>query len=387
MVFLSHFTHLEKRLKRHVSGPVHTFRAFAHLGFESVLASELSRCGISHFENFPGGLLINTRLAEAWKICAYSRTLRRLDMEIAHFHAENFGKLEKEFEKISWELFFDINELPQIKVKTKKSRLYHSEAIKERLEIFLSKKYDAQKDQNSNQRIRIEFDNDSCRIYIDIGGVSMYKRGYDKFVENAPIQDSLAASILLAGGIFQATGLIDPMCGSGTFSLESAAMIKNFHPAFSKTFAFEGQPAFKPDSFNYTKEHLPNYSFSENFLIHTFDINKKCIQTVLKNIEFSKTSDLISPQNKDFFDGIIPHKPGSLLVLNPPYGIRLQANTKRLYCEIGKKIRSDYRDCKVALICPDHTTLHAFSPGVISAVRTNHGGLNIFVIFAEARKL
>ena len=139
-----------------------------------------------------------------------------------------------------------------------------------------------------------------------------------------------------------------------------------------------------PNEFPYSLVQRKHRTRGEHPL---FDRRGDHWSSVLKNIEFSKTSDLISPQNKDFFDGIIPHKPGSLLVLNPPYGIRLQANTKRLYCEIGKKIRSDYRDCKVALICPAHTTLHAFSPGVISAVRTNHGGLNIFVIFAEARKL
>lgn len=386
MTFQPKFSHLEKRLKRHVSGPSHVFRAFAHLGFEGILSAELSRLGINHQKNFPGGLLIEARLPDAWKICAFSRTLRRLDMEIAQFRAENFGRLEKEFDKIPWELFIPMDSLPQIKVKTKKSRLYHSDAVKERLENILKEKI-VSTDSTSVQKLRVELDNDTCKIYVDMGGAPLYKRGYDKFVEAAPLQDSLAASILLAGGILNTNAVLDPMCGSGTFSLEAAFMAKGIYPLNTRNFAFETHPAFRKESWKFIKEHPPLSLLQPGFSIKTSDLNEKCVKTAFKNAVSSKTEDLITPVLQDFFEGILPHTAGSLLVLNPPYGLRLQTNTKRLYSEIGNKIRSDYRDCRIALLCPDHTTLHAFSSGVISATRTNHGGLNIFVVFAEARKL
>lgn len=387
MTFSPQFTHLEKRLKRHVIGPVHVFRTFTHIGFESILATELSRIGLNNHKSFPGGLQVETKMVEAWKILAYSRTLRRLDMEIGSFHVENFGKLEKELEKIPWELFYPTDSRPQIKVKTKKSRLYHSDAIKERLENIWLRQNTFSTTTSSVQRLRIEIENDICKLYVDIGGNELYKRGYEKFVEAAPLQDSLAAAILLAGGITNSAGLLDPMCGSGTFSLEAAAIAKAKHPALTRNFACEFQPAFREDSWNYIKENSPKTSLSPNFSITTSDIDKKSVFTTTRNAISFGVNDIIHPEEKDFFDGIIPHSKGSLLVLNPPYGIRLQANINRLYCEIGKKIRSDYRDCKIALLCKDHSALHAFSPGVVSAVRTNHGGLNIFIVFAEARKL
>ncbi len=398
MTFHSEFAALEKRLKRNICGKPHRFRVLSHLGFESVLSAELTRLGITSNHSFQGGIQFEARWQEAWKVCAFSRTARRIDMEIESFKAENFGKFEKKIASIPWELFFPKGTLPKIHVKCKKSRLYHSDAIEERAQTIIGNALHISSNQNFSadssqvtpvqpQRIIFEFEYDICTVYADLAGHSLYKRGFNRFVEEAPLQETLAASILLAGGLYATPALIDPMCGSGTFSLEAAAALTEKHPCLSRHFALENQPAFSKESWEYLLKHPPIAFKTPSFSIYTADLSAKAVQTAKHNASVCQVEAFVQPKQADFFAQIIPHVSGSLLVLNPPYGIRLATDTNRLYQEIGKKIRSDYKDCKIALLCPNHHALRAFSSGIVSAVRTNHGGLNIFVVFAEARRL
>lgn len=391
MLFNPIYQSLEKRLKRQVCGVPHNFRVLSHLGFEGVLSSELSRLGFNTTSSFVGGITIQAKWADSWKILAFARTARRLDMEIAKFHAENFGKLEREFEKVPWELYYPAGYIPEIKVKCKKSRLYHSDAIAERLKPILEKHLLSlgftAPEPTTLQRIIIDFENDVCTVYVDMAGVALYRRGHERFVDEAPLQETLAASILLAGGLPQAPMLLDPMCGSATFSLEAAAFAQSRTQGAFRKFAIHEQPAFGDASYQNMLKHAPQTETIPDFAIYTADKSKKSVATATHNTEVCNAAGLVKPVHADFFKGVVPHKPGALIALNPPYGIRLQTDTQKLYQEIGKKVRTDYRDCKIALLCPDHTTLHSFAPGVVNAIRTDHGGLSIFAIFADIRKL
>lgn len=390
MIFSDLYQPLEKRLKRQVCGVTHTFRVLAHIGFEGVLAAELSRLGFNAKSSFVGGLTIEAKWADSWKILCYSRTARRLDMEIGKFRAENFGKLEKEFDKIPWELYYPAGHIPEIKVKCKKSRLYHSDAIAERLTPILEKHliYSITAPEPTTlQRTIIDFDNDICTVYVDMVGEALYRRGFNRFVDEAPLQETLATSILYYGNLATAPMLMDPMCGSATFSLEAAAIAKNVSTAESRIFAIHEQPAFGEATFKNMLKHSPEPILSDNFSIYTADKSRKSVATATHNAKICKLDSIIQPKLADFFKEIEPHKPGTLIALNPPYGIRLQTDAPKLYQEIGTKLRLDYKDCKVAIICPDYKTLHALVKGETNAIRTDHGGLNVFTVFAETSKL
>lgn len=404
MIINPAFRQLEKRIKRRVCGQPHYFRAVSHLGFEGALAAELNRLGFTGTTQVPSGIAFEAKFADAWKVCAFARTARKLEMELAHFHAENFGKLEKEFEKVPWELYLPPNCEPKISAKCKKSRLYHSDAVAERLEPILKDRLFAgnglakgegfeggafghEAAATEPQKISIELENDACTIFLDLSGEPLYKRGHNRFVEEAPLQETMAASILLAGGLASAPALLDPMCGSGTFSLEAAAIAKGHHPGLSRHFAFEGEPAFGREAYNYALAHAPAPDVLPGFSIYTADINPKAVQTATHNATCCGETELVKPTIADFFKQKIPYQKGSLLVLNPPYGLRIKADTVNLYKEIGKKIKLDYRSCKIALLCPDRKCFAAFNPGMASVVRTNHGGLDIFAIFGEAHRL
>ncbi len=391
MIFSPIYAPLEKRLKRQVCGTIHKFRVLSHIGFEGILSSELSRLGFNTTSSFVGGITTEAKWADSWKILAFSRTARRLDMEIANFHAENFGKLEKEFEKIPWELYFPAGHIPQIKVKCKKSRLYHSDAIAERLQPILEKHLTetgiAAPEPKTLQRVILDFDNDICTAYVDMVGEALYRRGYNRFVDEAPLQETLAASILFAGGVTTAKMLIDPMCGSATFSLEAASYAMNLSTGSSRKFAIHEQPAFGEASYQNMLKHPAKAEISSDFSIYTADISKKTIGTASHNASACGVDTIVKPVVADFFKGTIPHAEGSLIVLNPPYGIRLQADAPKLYHEIAQKLKKDYSDCKVAILCPDHRTLHAFTNSAGHAIRTDHGGLNIFAVFSKIKDI
>ena len=124
----------EKRLKRQIIGKPHRFLAIAPLGFEQTLARELEFCKPQVVGD--GKVGFTAKITDAWKAVAYTRVANRIMMHIADFRAENFRDLEKKAAEIPWELYLDNGGQAsiQIHVTCKHSRLYHSDAVAERLQ-------------------------------------------------------------------------------------------------------------------------------------------------------------------------------------------------------------------------------------------------------------
>ena len=137
----------DKRLKRQVIGKPHRFLAVVPLGFEKTFVREMDFLRRESVENQgtnsldikiagDGKVEFTAKLVDAWKVVAYSRIANRIQMHIADFKAENFRELEKKAAVIPWELFLTTNHQPltTIHVTCKHSRLYHSDAVAERLQ-------------------------------------------------------------------------------------------------------------------------------------------------------------------------------------------------------------------------------------------------------------
>ena len=297
---------LEKRIKRHVIGKPHLFLAVTPLGFEQTLVNEFKFFNIevatTHDEIEPyriigdGKVEFTAKITEAWKIVAYSRIANRVLMEVANFKAENFRELEKKAAEIPWELYLDErtgkalqtrdesiipsnSELAtrksiHIHVTCKHSRLYHSDAIAERLYNVIAQSNLPQSEASSSgapipQNLYVDFLDDRCTIWLDLAGEELYKRGFERFVNDAPLKETIAAGML-----FEAIHLMDPistsclqdnasdtpaphflpptsfclldlMSGSGTFSLEAACIANKIIPGICRDFALKHQPAFK----------------------------------------------------------------------------------------------------------------------------------------------
>ena len=452
---------LEKRIKRQVHGKLHRFTAVVPLGFEATLVQELRQIGVAakddSFETADGKVTFEAKLTEAWKAVAHSRIANRVLMDIASFKAENFRELEKKAAEIPWELYlkfgirnseFGINDNQSswnaatkfnalsIHVTCKHSRLYHSDAVAERFyNVFKggslplvrtaslstpsagTPRNAPPQDKPSSQNIFVTLIDDRCTVSLDLAGEELYKRGHQRFVNDAPLKETIAAAMLfealnaphLTTKHQPLTTLIDPMAGSGTFSLEAAYMASGLIPGKCRDFALKHQPAFKEASWNYIVNSEFGVLNSELRTIITSDISDKAVEIVRHNVECSPLAKiepaLIAPQQKDFFSytpeeiSNIGHDTSNgsrnarvIIVLNPPYGKRLDADAPKLYARIGKKLselaQGIGRPLVVAILapkgaCTENLLKNCAALGLSGTklIKTSHGGisLNCFV--------
>ena len=207
---------------------------------------------------------------------AYSRIANRILMHIADFNAENFRELEKKAAEIPWELYLSDEKRVNIHVTCKHSRLYHSDAVAERLQKVIeggslplaaapagsSATPSAGAPRNAPkseeivlpQNLYVTLIDDRCTLWLDLAGGELYKRGHERFVNDAPLKETIAAGMLFEAINLSKSNLItliDPMAGSGTFSLEAAYMAIGLIPGKCRDFALKHQPAFKPATWDF----------------------------------------------------------------------------------------------------------------------------------------
>ena len=437
---------LEKRLKRQVIGKPHRFQAVVPLGFEQALVHEL--CSILKSDdsaeasdtNFlphasgDGKVEFTAKITDAWKAVAYSRVANRILMHLADFKAENFRELEKKAAEISWELYLAQKGV-HIHVSCKHSRLYHSDAVAERLDKILPAP-------STPQNLFVTLIDDRCTIWLDLAGEELYKRGHERFVNDAPLKETIAAGMILEAieilrlrathGVYPEQSrraqedtvpitLIDPMAGSGTFSLEAAYMASCLIPGICRDFALKHQPAFKEATWNFLIRR-DNGAAATITKIVTSDISERSIEIIKHNIECSplasiapsENSPTITPQLRDFFSYTAKDiadtcgESAPIIVLNPPYGKRLDFDAPKLYTKIGRHLAALASGLKqlgksltVAILAPKDDTrdgakytctanllrecpvLSPESNSAAKCIATSHGGFSLNVFIAK----
>lgn len=391
---------IARRIKQHIIAKEHTFFAITQPGFEKTSEAELIENGIdSIHETVTGGIEFTTRLPDCYMLHLRSRTITRVLMRISRFKATNFTVLRKKLSSVPWELFIRDSTRFSFSTTCRRSRLYHTgrieqeftDAVTERLGEFGFNAHPASSDteDHETQKFFIRFDNDLCNISIDASGESLYKRGYRPFVSEAPLRETLAALILREARIGNYDTLIDPMAGSGIFSIEAAMMRRNMLPGTDRHFIFETWPSFRPDTFSHIKKQLiaDTAHTIDPLNIYCSDSSEQAVNTIKKNLDGGELAGTIKPERRNFFSDPItlPENSKSIIVLNPPYGKRVtgkmtQAN---LYRNIGDTIRGRYPKSGYAIIVPGIEYEKHLGLKYDRKIPFMHGGLQVAVIFKD----
>jgi putative N6-adenine-specific DNA methylase len=405
---VQHPSAFEKRVKRRISARPHLFFAVCPPGLGGVCEQEIFRVSqnagkifsdhyrISDVQVLPGGIEFKSRLKTACLANILMGSATRILMRLASFKAESFRRLETQIKAIDWELYLPRQTLPEIKVTTHKSRLYHSAAIADRIKPILHDRLFS-KDAfpyrqyteaagSTSQTLMVRAENDRFELSLDMSGTPLYKRGVKEKVVKAPLRETLAFAMLTRLDLSANDTLVDPMCGSGTFSLEGAMMQCRLPPGIFRSFAFEAWPGFEEKSVAHAHDKL--MSAANNVIdarplppILARDLDATAIEHLKQTCARHKAFQHIRPVCDDFFNMMPPAVTDNqgVVVLNPPYGIRLDKtqDITALYKEIGHKLAADFKGFRAAIICPGKQEFQALNLG-LSSMPIFHGGLDLY---------
>ena len=195
---------------------------------------------------------------------------------------------------------------------------------------------------NPDIRLHIHIADDDATLCLDSSGESLHRRGYRQESVEAPLNEVLAAGMILMTGWKGDCDLIDPMCGSGTIAIEAALIARNISPGvFRKGFAFEKWPDFDADLF----ERIYNDDSAERPFehhIYGYDIDMKAVNTARLNVKAAGLSQDITIEQQDFKNFKKPAEK-SIIIMNPPYGERISTpDLLGTYRMIGERLKHEF---------------------------------------------
>ncbi len=393
---------LAKRIKRHVIGRQQDFFAAASPGLENICLDELrgSPIGMSNTSLFDGGVAFNGRLPDCYRSNLHLCTANRVLMRIGSFKAANFRRLSKKMALFPWELYLPQGVIPQFHVAARHSRLYHKKAIVDyiRDSIPWQTNFDdnggasPSKRQSNRQRIFVRVLDDRFTLSIDSSGELLHKRGLKGASGNAPLRETIAAAALMRAGYTGNEILVDPFCGSGTFSLEAAMRAQNMPAGWLRDFAFFDWPCFRSSQWEYIKRQAQAGLIQiKRPVIFASDKDPLVCQTLQEHVFKMGVNDLIHVDQTDFRDLSLskmiknaPSRTPGVIIMNPPYGRRMGTlkESMQLYADIFKKLKADFRGWRMGLIAPNPRIAHT-APFQVKTTPLFHGGLRLILMIGR----
>jgi len=387
---------LSKRIKRHVIGRRHNFFVATSPGFEPVCLQELLKLKPVAGEACvaSGGVEFEGRLDDCYLANLNLRSANRILMRIHTFKSSNFRKLEKKIGDIPWELYLHAGRLPKVHVSTKHCRLRHSGAVAERFRTTIAaqlSRFESVKKitkiTSTEQNIYVRGIDDRFTVSIDSSGDLLYKRGLKKHAGKAPLRETLAAAALLLAGYDGRDPLLDPMCGSGTFSLEGALMAKRIPAGWFRDFAFMGWPSFRPKRWDYMRRQAESQLVEpDRPLIFASDIDPGACQKLERCVQKYSISDAVQVNSGDFFDLDLRKlsERAGVICINPPYGRRLggRSESEKFFKAICNRLKQKYRGWNLVLFAPSRK-LAGTIPFQTKSYPILHGGLKLALLIGK----
>ena len=329
-------------------------------GFEEILAQELKALGAADVTIQNRMVEFNGDLGFMYKANYSLRTALRIQKPILSFSAKTEGQLYEKMKKFHWENYFNVDQTFMIDPTVFSDYFTHShyaalkvkDAIVDRFKEKDGRRPSIDKDA-PDVRFNLHISHDKVTLSLDSSGDSLHKRGYREETGPAPINEVLAAGLLLQAGWDGKGNYLDPMCGSGTMLIE-AAMIANQIPSqlHRKRFAFQNWPDYDETLFTQIRNTRINRIKEFDYKIVGYEISPMMAKIAQMNIKSADLEDIIEVRQQDFFTSKKELFP-VLLVFNPPYDERIENNNQEFYKQIGDTLKSSYPNTLAWFITSD----------------------------------
>ena len=312
------------------------------------------------------------------------RTASRVVVRVAQFRATEFFELEKRAKKIPWDQFGAAGRA-EFHVTARKSKLYHSDAIAERLLSALGPRRSARTLSAESREPRAESQlfvvrvfRDEFTISADSSGELLHMRGYRQAIGKAPLRETLAAALLLGAGWTGDTPLIDPLCGSGTIPIEGALIARRMAPGMRRSFAFQTWPDFEDTEWQVLVAHAKTVALASSPVpILGSDRDAGAIESSKANADRAGVPDVVFSAGS--VSAMTPGDHPGLVATNPPYGKRASksSDVRNLYAQLGKVLRKRCAGWRFALYSPESRLAQQIGLPLEEMFRTSNGGIRV----------
>jgi len=319
-------------------------------GFENILADELLKLGAKKITIGVRNVSFFGDLGFLYKSNLFLRSAIRILTPIKSFKVNNEKELYSSVFNFNWEDYFSISNTFQIDSVLNTDLFSHSLFVSQRVKdgiVDRFKKLDNNRPNidldNPDIKINIHITKNDCTISLDASGKPLNQRGYRTLTNIAPINEVLAAGIVMLSDWDCQSDFLDPMCGSGTLLIEAAMFATNYPVNIKRTnFSFLNWKNFDNDLFEMIKKSVLNKVKPFDYKIIGYDKAPSAVKKSNQNIINSGFDHLIKVNQFDFFKTKKFSENFLHILFNPPYGERLQIDFRLFYKKIGDTLKTSY---------------------------------------------
>lgn len=319
-------------------------------GFEEVLARELQLLGAQDVR--PGTRVVSFLGDKGfmYKANLALRTALKILKPIHQFRTTNDDTLYRGIQGVDWSNHLTSHQTFVIDVTVHSEHFKHSQFVAQKAKDAIVDQFRQQTGQRPSidkdfpdLRINVHIDREQATVSLDSSGASLHHRGYRTATNIAPINEVLAAGMLLLSGWNGQSDFLDPMCGSGTILAEAAMIACNIPANINrKEFAFEKWNDWDNDLFDTITSSLLNKVREFHYSILGYDKAPSAVMKAKDNIKNANLDDYVKIVERNFFDTEKNTRGPLHMVFNPPYGERLDIQLERFYRDMGDTLKQKY---------------------------------------------
>ena len=304
-------------------------------GVEDLLADEVHRLtGLAGDDLLVGrgGVQLRASWRDAMLLNLHSRLTQRVLVQLSHTPYRSENDIYDAAHAVTWEIWFTTRQSFKIEITAQHSPLkslnFAALKIKDAVADRFRLKGGARPDVDTqwpDVRIYAHLTSDMATLYIDSSGEPLFKRGWREDKGEAPLKETLAAAMIAASGWDGSTPIYDPCCGSGTIAIEAAQVACNIAPGLLRRFGFEKLLPFQAHVWNALKEQALAARRAPSGPVFGSDVAHRMVDFAQRNAQRAGVADAVQLRGGDALQRMPPSETPGVMLLNPPYGERIEA--------------------------------------------------------------
>lgn len=373
------------------------FNAFAVSapGIAGLVTAELRALGVEPTEETLAGVSFVASRRDLARANLWLRTASRVLVRLDTFEATDFATLERRAKLVPWASVLKAGAHVQLRVTCRKSRLYHSDAVAERIARGIELRVtgsrvdlraaDEEEDvaAGAPQLIVVRFDHDQCTISADSSGALLHRRGWRQAVAKAPLRETLAATLVTTSGWHREVPLVDPFAGAGTIAIEAALRARNLAPGIARVFAMEAWPGTHSGLLTLLRKEAHSLARAgAKVPIIAADRDAGACAAAVSNAERAGVgADITVVQRSVSETDLTSVGAQGFVVTNPPYGVRVGSggDLRSLYQRLGNVVRAGGAGWHITLLAAERALVAQMKLPTATVLRTTNGGLPVFI--------